>query len=155
MGAAAEFNNTAIEAEQHQSLDTRVARADMKQTWALGYIGIPPRRNIYRLASRWWSPFQKAYKYQRDDSECQGQYVYIVENQFDASHPVCLGTPKRNICGLSSLTHCSLCCQVASKSIISVLRDVTAPGTMICLPSQSIRQREHLSLRAKPLASAA
>jgi hypothetical protein len=97
MGAAAELNDTAIEAEQHQSLDKRVARADMKQTWALGYIGIPPRKNINRLTSGWWSPFQRAYKYQRDDSECQGQYVYIVENQFDASHPVRLGTLGRDV----------------------------------------------------------
>jgi hypothetical protein len=61
---------------------------DWKPHWALGYISVPPRRNINAGSGRWLNLWTRNYKYQRDDSECQGQYVYVVENQFDATHPV-------------------------------------------------------------------
>ncbi len=83
------LNDTAVAATDghHHALDKRAS--EMRPSWALGYLSIPPRRNINRLGAGWWNMMQQ-YKYQRDDSDCRGQYVYVVENQFDHTHPVSL-----------------------------------------------------------------
>ena len=91
--AAVNLSDKGTAADKHHTLDKRAGLADMKPNWALGYVGVPPRTNINGYGRGWWDPFGQTYKYQRDDSECQGQYVYVVENQFDASHPVSLIPP--------------------------------------------------------------
>ncbi len=69
-------------------LGERAAVAQYRPNWALGYLGIPPRTNVNNPYGIWINTFMQMYSYSRDDSECQGQYVYVVENEFTASHPV-------------------------------------------------------------------
>jgi chitinase len=57
-------------------------------SWAPSHLGVPPRRNW--ISDDWISLGSEdgglEYYYQRHASECEGQYVYIIENAFDPNH---------------------------------------------------------------------
>jgi chitinase len=71
--------------EQLHRLSKRMA--DRGSNWGPSHLSIPPRRNwrkhdwITQTANG-----NKLYKYQRHESECADQFVYILENSFDPAH---------------------------------------------------------------------
>lgn len=83
------LNDTAIAAaNEHHALEKRAGVTDDRQSWALGYLSVPPDMNVN--SDEWSNALMRTYKYKREDSNCQGQYVYVVENQFDETHSVSL-----------------------------------------------------------------
>jgi len=81
------LNDTEVAADGRHALDKR--GFEMRPSWALGYLSIPPRRNINRPGAEWWN-WLNQYKYQKDISDCRGQYVYVVENKLNREHAVSL-----------------------------------------------------------------
>jgi chitinase len=73
------------EQEQLHRLSKRMA--DRGSNWGPSHLSIPPRRNWLR--HDWITEAadgNRLYKYQRHESECADQFVYILENAFDPAH---------------------------------------------------------------------
>ena len=79
-------SHTASAADGHHGLDKRDVQ--WAQNWALSYMSVPPRTNVQSVSNGWISPDDRFFRYQRDASLCNGQYIYVVENQIDTEHPV-------------------------------------------------------------------
>jgi hypothetical protein len=73
-------NNTA-------HLDKRLKTA-MQLAWAPSQLSVPPRKDWTGPNNGYIDGQTNTFTYYRDASECAGQYVYIMEDDFDENHPV-------------------------------------------------------------------
>ena len=81
-------SHTAAAADGHHVVDKRDGLTEMTPNWALTYMSVPPRTSVMMEDSEWLEVETEYFKYQRDASQCKGQYVYVVENKFDTEHLV-------------------------------------------------------------------
>ncbi|KAI1854021.1 hypothetical protein JX266_001162 [Neoarthrinium moseri] len=58
---------------------------DFLKGWAPSQISVPPRKIWLKTEN--YDKIDKTYRYQRDSSECEGQFVYVIEDGIDDNHP--------------------------------------------------------------------
>jgi hypothetical protein len=73
-------NNTA-------HLDKRIKTAQ-QVAWAPSQLSVPPRKDWTNPDNEYTDPQSRTYTYYRDASECAGQHVYLIEDDFDVDHAV-------------------------------------------------------------------
>ena len=161
----ANSSHTAAVADGHRRLDKR--DTDFTSNWALTYMSVPPRTIVQKKDSEWLDVASEGFKYQRDTSQCMGQYVYVVDNKFDTEHVVSwpagsgpfvllwlLRGPEVLLC-LYRLTSCRNLFKQALPLSSSSRRGNMERGTTTWLMTQSMRPRQRCSSPARRRASAA
>ncbi|KAL2134442.1 hypothetical protein VTI74DRAFT_154 [Chaetomium olivicolor] len=77
------------ETANHNKLGKRFA-SSMK-AWAPSQLSVPPRRSWLNPANGYIDRNTETWRYLRHESECEGQYVYITEDDVDVNHPFLAG----------------------------------------------------------------
>jgi hypothetical protein len=94
---AVNSNHTAAAADGYHELNKRAGVTGWTPNWGLTYMSVPPKTGVLVEANGWVNHAAQLYKYQFDSPQCDGQYVYVVENQFDKDHPVRSWSPCKGL----------------------------------------------------------